>query len=55
MCIRDRLEAEKLIARTAAEAQRQGLPISASAIESTLNRFLYDETRKRPVIEVVVM
>ena len=49
------LEAEKLIARTAAEAQRQGVPISSSAIESTLNRFLYDETRKRPVIEVVVV
>ena len=49
------LEAEKLIARTAAEAQRQGVPISSSAIESALNRFLYDETRKRPVIEVVVV
>ena len=49
------LEAEKLIARTAADAQRQGVPISSSAIESTLNRFLYNETRKRPVIEVVVV
>jgi ribonuclease J len=49
------LEAEKLIARTAAEAQRQNMPISAGAIEGALNRFLYDETRKRPVIEVVVV
>ena len=49
------LEAEKLIARTAAEAQREGRPISASQIEGALNRYLYDETRKRPVIEVVVV
>ena len=31
------------------------MPISAGAIEGALNRFLYDETRKRPVIEVVVV
>ena len=48
-------EAEVLILRTAAEAQREGKPIGAAAIEGALNRFLYDETRKRPVIELVVM
>lgn len=48
-------EAEVLIIRTAAEAQREGKPIGAAAIEGALNRFLYDETRKRPVIEVVVV
>ncbi len=48
------LEAEKLILRTAAEAQREGRPIAAGAIESALNRYFYDETRKRPVIEVIV-
>ncbi len=48
-------EAEVLILRTAAEAQREGKPIGAAAIEGALNRFLYDETRKRPVIEVVVV
>ena len=48
-------EAEVLIIRTAAEAQREGKPVSTAAIEGALNRFLYDETRKRPVIEVVVV
>lgn len=47
-------EAEELIVRTAAEAQREGRPITPGQIEGVLNRFLYDETRKRPVIQVVV-
>jgi len=47
-------EAEELIVRTAAEARREGQPITPGQIEGALNRFLYDETRKRPVIQVVV-
>ena len=47
--------AEETIARTVREAFTAGRPVTNGQIESALNRYVYDETQKRPVIEVVVV
>ncbi len=46
--------AEDLIARILSENGELGRDAIKSRLEQALNRYLYDETRKRPVIEVVV-
>jgi ribonuclease J len=46
--------AEDVIHRTVREAAAMGAAPTAQQIEAALGRYLYDETRKRPVIEVVV-
>jgi ribonuclease J len=46
--------AEEVIVRVAQEAHAAGRDLTEGQLESALNRYLYDETRKRPVIEVVV-
>ena len=47
--------AEETIARIVREAFAAGREITDGQVESALNRYLYDETRKRPVIEAVVI
>ena len=47
--------AEEVIARVVREAAAAGREVTDGQVESALNRFLYDETRKRPVIEAVVV
>jgi ribonuclease J len=46
--------AEDLIARVLAENDDRGRDAIKGRLEQALNRYLYDETRKRPVVEVVV-
>lgn len=46
--------AEEVIARAVREAHNAGREITDGQIESALNKYLYDETRKRPVIEAIV-
>jgi ribonuclease J len=46
--------AEAVIARVIQEAHAAGRELTEGQLESALNRYLYDETRKRPVIEVVI-
>jgi ribonuclease J len=46
--------AEEVIAGVVREAHAAGRELTEGQVESALNRYLYDETRKRPVIEVVV-
>jgi ribonuclease J len=45
---------EDVIANTLHNAQKDGRKVTSGQLEQALNRYLYDETRKRPVIEVVV-
>ena len=47
--------AEEVIARVVREAFAAGREVTDGQVESALNRYLYDETRKRPVIEVAVV
>ena len=47
--------AEEVIARVVREAHTAGREVTDGQIESALNRYLYDETRKRPVIEAAVV
>lgn len=47
--------AEEVIARVVREAYAAGREVTDGQVESALNRYLYDETRKRPVIEAVVV
>lgn len=47
--------AEEVITRVVREAHAAARPITDGQIESALNRYLYDETRKRPVIEAIVI
>jgi ribonuclease J len=46
--------AAEVIARVVREAATAGREVTDGQIESALNRYLYDETRKRPVIEVIM-
>jgi ribonuclease J len=46
--------AEEVIAGVVRDAHQHDRPVTSGQIEQALNRYLYDETRKRPVIEVVV-
>ncbi len=46
--------AEEVIVRVVQEAHAAGRELTEGHLESALNRYLYDETRKRPVIEVVI-
>jgi mRNA degradation ribonuclease J1/J2 len=46
--------AEDVIARVLSENSERGREAIRGRIEQALNRYLYDETRKRPVVEVVV-
>jgi ribonuclease J len=46
--------AEDVIARVVRESHAAGQAVTEGQIESALNRYLYDETRKRPVIEAVI-
>jgi ribonuclease J len=46
--------AELVITRVVQEARAAGRELSEGQLESALNRYLYDETRKRPVIEVII-
>jgi ribonuclease J len=46
--------AEELIGRIVAEAGGSTATALAERLEQALNRYLYDETRKRPVVEVVI-
>jgi ribonuclease J len=45
---------EEVIATTLRNTQKEGRKVTSGQLEQALNRYLYDETRKRPVIEVVV-
>ncbi|HMT20467.1 MAG TPA: MBL fold metallo-hydrolase RNA specificity domain-containing protein [Promineifilum sp.] len=47
--------AEDTIARVVREAHAAGREVTDGQVESALNRYLYDETHKRPVIEAVVV
>ncbi len=47
--------AEEVIARVVRESFAAGRQVTDGQVESALNRYLYDETRKRPVIEVAVV
>ena len=47
--------AEETIARLVREAHSAGRELTDGQVESGLNRYLYDETGKRPVIEAVVI
>ena len=47
--------AEETIVRVVREAAAAGRELTAGQVEAALNRYIYDETRKRPVIEVVVV
>ena len=47
--------AEEVIARAVREAHNAGREITDGQIDSALNQYLYDETRKRPVIEAIVV
>jgi len=47
--------AEETIIRVAREAFNAGRELTDGQVESALNRYLYDETRKRPVIEAIVI
>ena len=47
--------AEDVIARVVRESHAAGQAVTEGQIESALNRYLYDETRKRPVIEAVLV
>jgi mRNA degradation ribonuclease J1/J2 len=46
--------AEEVIAGVVREAHAAGRELTDGQIVSALNRYLYDETRKRPVIEVIL-
>jgi ribonuclease J len=46
--------AEDVIAHVLSENSERGREAIRERIEQALNRYLYDETRKRPVVEVVV-
>lgn len=46
--------AEDIIARVLSENGDRGREAIKGRLEQALNRYLYDETRKRPVVEVVV-
>jgi mRNA degradation ribonuclease J1/J2 len=46
--------AEEVIAGVVRETHAAGRELTEGQVESALNRYLYDETRKRPVIEVVL-
>lgn len=47
--------AEEVITRVVREAHAAARPITDGQIESALNKYLYDETRKRPVIEAIII
>lgn len=47
--------AEEVIAHAVREAYNAGREIADGQIESALNKYLYDETRKRPVIEAIIL
>jgi hypothetical protein len=46
--------AEDVIARVLSDNGDRGREAIKGRVEQALNRYLYDETRKRPVVEVVV-
>ncbi len=46
--------AENVLVRTVQEAGERGQKVTEKQLEQALSRYLYDETRKRPVVEVVV-
>lgn len=46
--------AENVLVRTVQEASDRNQKVTEKQLEQALSRYLYDETRKRPVVEVVV-